>query len=119
MTNAETSDKGATATEQDAKVTSGKTFTKRGATRTGKRPKAARPKKGVRAKRRAKRQTKGGRILDMITRAQGATLAEIMKATGWQAHSVRGFLSTAPKKCHITIESSKSEAGERTYRVVK
>jgi len=82
MTNAEPNDKGATATEQDAKVTSGKTSTKRGAAKARKMAKAARPKKGVRAKRRAKRQTKGGRILDMIKRPQGATLAEIMKATG-------------------------------------
>jgi hypothetical protein len=37
-----------------------------------------------------------------------------MSTTGWQKHSVRGFISTAGKK--VTIESSKSPEGERTYR---
>ena len=57
--------------------------------------------------------------LEMIGRAKGATLAEIMKATEWQAHSVRGFISTAGKKQGIKIESAKSEAGERTYKIAK
>jgi hypothetical protein len=39
-----------------------------------------------------------------------------MKATGWQAHSVRGFLSTA-RKNGLKIESAKSEKGGRIYRV--
>ena len=55
--------------------------------------------------------------MEMIGRAEGATLAEIMKAAGWQAHSVRGFISTAGKKHNITIESSKNEAGERVYMI--
>ena len=55
----------------------------------------------------------------MIGRAKGATLAEIMKATGWQAHSVRGFLSTAAKKHRIKVESSKNEAGDRVYRIAR
>ncbi len=64
-------------------------------------------------------ESKGAKILEMIGRAKGATLAEIMQATGWQAHSVRGFLSTAAKKHSIQIESSKNEAGERVYRITK
>jgi hypothetical protein len=64
-------------------------------------------------------ESKGAKIIDMIGRAKGATLAEIMKATDWQAHSVRGFISTAAKKHNITIESSKSEAGDRVYKVAK
>ena len=61
----------------------------------------------------------GAKILEMIGRAKGATLAEIMKATEWQAHSIRGFISTAGKKQGIKIESAKSEAGERTYKIAK
>ena len=48
------------------------------------------------------------------------TLAEIMSATGWQAHSVRGFISgTLGKKMGLTVDSTKNEAGERTYRIAK
>ena len=55
----------------------------------------------------------------MIGRAKGATLAEIMKAADWQAHSVRGFISTAAKKHGAKIESTRNEAGDRVYRIVK
>ena len=63
--------------------------------------------------------SKGAKILEMIGRAKGATLAEIMKAAHWQAHSVRGFISTAGKKHNVKIESSKNEAGDRVYRIAK
>jgi hypothetical protein len=42
-----------------------------------------------------------------------------MKAVSWQAHSVRGYLSTAAKKHRIKIESAKNDVGERTYRIAK
>jgi hypothetical protein len=67
----------------------------------------------------ARAESKGAKILAMIGRAKGATLAEIMKATDWQAHSVRGFLSTAAKKHDLKIESAKTEAGERVYTIAK
>ena len=57
--------------------------------------------------------------LELVRRASGATLAEIEKATGWQQHSIRGFLSTTMKKHHIKIDSSKNGAGQRVYRVIK
>ena len=60
-------------------------------------------------------ETKGSMILELIGRTKGATLAEIMKATEWQAHSVRGFISTARKKHGLKIVSAKNDAGERTY----
>jgi hypothetical protein len=62
-------------------------------------------------------ESKAGMILHMIGRAKGSTLVELMKATGWQAHSVRGFLSTAGKKRGITITSAKNESGTRVYSV--
>ena len=64
-------------------------------------------------------ESKGAKILGLIGRAKGATLAEIMKATEWQAHSVRGFISTAGKKHGVKVESSKNEAGDRVYRIDK
>ena len=63
--------------------------------------------------------SKGAKILAMIGRAKGATLAEIMNAVAWQAHSVRGYLSAAAKKQRIKIESSKNYADERVYKVEK
>ena len=78
--------------------------------------KAGKPERNATAPR---AESKGAKILEMIGRAKGATLAEIMKATEWQAHSVRGFISTAGKKQGIKIESAKSDAGERTYKIAK
>jgi hypothetical protein len=63
-------------------------------------------------------ESKGAKILEMIGRVKGATLAEIMRATDWQAHSVRGFLSTAAKKHGLKIESRKSD-GDRVYTIKK
>ena len=49
-----------------------------------------------------------------------AGLAEIAKATDWQRHSIRGFISgTITKKMGLTVESTKNEQGERHYRVTK
>ena len=64
-------------------------------------------------------ESKGAKILELIGRPKGATLAEIVKATDWQKHSIRGFLSTAAKKHGLKIESTKTEAGDRVYQVKK
>jgi hypothetical protein len=64
-------------------------------------------------------ESKSAEILALIGRPKGATLAEIMKATDWQVHSVRGFLSLAAKKHKLKIESAKNEAGERVYKINK
>jgi len=62
--------------------------------------------------------SKAAKVLDLLKRAEGATLAELMKATAWQAHSVRGFLSgTVGKKLGLAVTSAKVEDGERTYSV--
>ena len=56
-------------------------------------------------------------VLALIQRAKGATLAEIMEATSWQAHSVRGFISgNLGKKMSLNVESFKRSDGERAYR---
>jgi len=57
-------------------------------------------------------------VLDMLKRPDGATLADIMSATDWQAHSVRGFISgSLGKKMGLTVESFKRPDGVRAYRV--
>ena len=80
--------------------------------------KAARAKKAA-SKPRADRTNKKAEVIAIMKRAKGATLAEIMKATGWQAHTVRGFVSILGGKGGQKIESSKTAAGDRTYRITK
>jgi hypothetical protein len=64
--------------------------------------------------------SKTAKVLDLLQRPDGATLKEIMKATGWQPHSVRGFISgTLGKKMGLTVASSKGEDGERRYGLPK
>ena len=64
--------------------------------------------------------SKTAKVLDLVKRSGGATLKQLMKATGWQAHSVRGFLSgTLGKKMGLKIESSKTNDGERVYCLAK
>ena len=59
-------------------------------------------------------------MLELLRRPKGATLAELAKATGWQNHSIRGFISgTLSKKMGLTVESTKNEANERAYCVDK
>ena len=56
-------------------------------------------------------------VLDMLKRPDGASLKDIMDATSWQAHSVRGFISgSLTKKMGLNVESFKREDGERAYR---
>jgi hypothetical protein len=62
--------------------------------------------------------SKTARIIALLKRPGGATTKELMKATGWQPHSVRGFLSGAVgKKMGLTVTSNKVEDGERRYCV--
>lgn len=53
----------------------------------------------------------------MLRAPKGATIAAIMKATGWQSHSVRGFLAgTVRKKLELDLASDKVD-GVRAYRI--
>jgi hypothetical protein len=57
--------------------------------------------------------------MKLLRREAGATIAQIAKATDWQNHSIRGFLSgQVTKKMKLKVESTKNDAGERTYRIV-
>jgi hypothetical protein len=82
------------------------------ATASKKAPKGAKKAGGARG------GSKAAKILDLLKRPGGATAKELGKASGWQAHSVRGFLSgTVSKKMGLAVTSTKGEDGERTYSV--
>jgi hypothetical protein len=142
MTNAEATitENAVTVAEQGAHVAPEKASSKKGTTQKKGAPKGqksakskakASPKKGAKAGKKAAKpaqakessapraESKGAKILELIGRPKGATLAELLKATDWQKHSIRGFLSTAAKKHGLKIESTKTEAGDRVYQIRK
>ena len=88
---------------------------------TAKKTRAGKATKSSSAKgpERPKAETKGATIMTLVRRAKGASLPELMQATGWQAHSVRGFLSITGRKQGLKIESSKNESGERVYSILR
>ena len=64
----------------------------------------------------ARQGTKTAKFLGLLKRSGGATGTDLMKATGWQAHSVRGFISgVLGKKMGLTVTSTRVEDGSRRY----
>ncbi|MGV8996869.1 MAG: DUF3489 domain-containing protein [Parvibaculaceae bacterium] len=62
--------------------------------------------------------SKSEQVLKLLRRKKGASLAEMQEATGWQAHSVRGFLSgTVKKRMGLPLQSEQSEKGGRRYLI--
>jgi Protein of unknown function (DUF3489) len=67
----------------------------------------------------AGRKTKQQTCLDLLSRQEGATIEELQAATGWQQHSVRGFLAGAvKKKLGLTLVSEKPDEKPRRYRTL-
>ena len=86
--------------------------------KAGKSAKKAKPAQKVPVKA-SERSNKKAEVIAMMARAKGATLADIMDATGWQKHTVRGFVSILGSKGGYSIESAKNAAGDRTYKIVR
>jgi Protein of unknown function (DUF3489) len=67
----------------------------------------------------AKRPSKQDEVIAMLRRPEGATVDEVVSATGWQRHTVRGvFSGTLKKKLGLTVASDKEERG-RVYRIAE
>ncbi|MDX2288914.1 MAG: DUF3489 domain-containing protein [Hyphomicrobiaceae bacterium] len=63
--------------------------------------------------------TKHAQLLQLLNRPEGASIEDMMQATEWQQHSVRGFLAgTVKKKMGLALTSSKVEGDVRRYRIV-
>jgi hypothetical protein len=60
--------------------------------------------------------SKAAQICDLLRRPEGATLDEIITLTGWQRHTVRGFVSASLRKRGTTIRTFKRD-GEHVYRL--
>ena len=80
------------------------------------------------AKRRGSRRTKAvaregskkARILSLLKQSKGATLPDLMSATGWQAHSVRGFISGhLVKRMGLKVNSTRRSGGQRSYHIIR
>ena len=75
------------------------------------------PAQPGRSRKRQPRQNKTQLVVQMLRSPEGVTLEALMKATRWQAHSVRGFLSgKVSKQLGLTVESFRRE-GQRVYRI--
>jgi nucleotide-binding universal stress UspA family protein len=109
-----TSNKGAPRGQKGAKKAAAKKDAKPASKKASK---AAAPKP---EKRQPREGSKKQIILDLLRRKDGATMAEIAKATGWQNHSIRGFVSgTLIKKMDLPVSSLKDEKGKRRYKIEK
>jgi Protein of unknown function (DUF3489) len=91
-------------------------------------PKAKKAKKQPAAKKtatpapagEAREGSKKDLVLGLLRRKDGATMAEIAEATGWQNHTIRGFMSgNVGKRMGLAVQSSKNASGARTYKVAK
>ena len=72
------------------------------------------------APRRTRDNSKQAQVIAMLKRPEGATIAQVCAATGWQQHTVRGtFAGAFKKKLGLTLASDKPQGGERVYRIAQ
>jgi hypothetical protein len=120
-------EKKASARKQKPDIAPAKGKARKKSTPAKKAPKAEKSAKPAKAAKASKGEKEGVRegsktatVVALMQRDKGATLAEIMEATGWQAHSVRGFISgTLGKKMGLSVNSAKGEDGQRCYSLPK
>ncbi len=99
--------------------TRAKAQTKKPSGRAERKSAAAKPKSEKSAPT-ARQGTKQALLIDLLKRKTGATIADLVKATGWQPHSVRGAISGAlKKKLGLTVTSEPIQKRGRVYRIVE
>jgi hypothetical protein len=77
-----------------------------------------RSKAGHKGAHKGRALSKQARVLALLRRSTGATIAGVMRSTGWQSHTVRGFLTAVVrKKLGLKLASEKAN-GERVYRII-
>ena len=129
ITETNTTDKPAAVAPQGAHVAPEKARSKKAASQKKGAPKAKKSTKPAKAAKAPRvgakkgatdaRGNKKAEVIAMMKRAKGVTLAEIVEATGWQKHTVRGFVSILGSKGGQKIDSSKNATGERSYHIAK
>jgi Protein of unknown function (DUF3489) len=68
----------------------------------------------------AREGSKKARILSLLKQSKGATLPDLMRETGWQAHSVRGFISGhLVKRMGLKVNSTRRSGGQRSYHILR
>jgi Protein of unknown function (DUF3489) len=66
----------------------------------------------------SRNSTKQSQLINLLKQSSGVTLPDLMKATGWQAHSIRGFISgTLKKRLSLKVISDTTSDGLRRYRI--
>ena len=102
------------------RVAPGKPRSGKKASLAERRPKSQKAAKLAKPAAGAREGSKAAKVLGLLRRPDGASLKELMKATGWVVHSVRGYLSgTVSKRMKLKLVSAKSEDGEHRYSVVQ
>ena len=110
--------KSAHVTPRKRRVAPGKPRSGKKASSAAQRPKNQKAAKQAKLAAGAREGSKAAKVLGLLRRPDGASLKELMRATGWLAHSVRGYLSgTVSKRMGLKLVSAKSEDGERRYSV--
>ena len=110
--------KRANVTPHKRRVAAGKPRSGKRASSFKRRPKSQKAAKQAKPAAGAREGSKAAKVLDLLRRPHGVSLKELMKATGWLAHSVRGFLSgTVANRMGLKLVSAKREDGERRYSV--